>query len=137
MDAKLAVLADAANLTREGKLNILGEFNVIFAARVPTTWPLMFLVLKLETTPGEGALHRLRIRVIDQDGTVVAPEVLGDANFGERFLPGLPLTGVLIFEIRSAQFRTYGTYEFEVYVNDRVLTKVPLHVVSRQGPTKE
>ncbi|NOT29677.1 MAG: hypothetical protein HOP15_04415, partial [Planctomycetes bacterium] len=82
MHARLAVLADAANTTAEGKLNILGEFNVIFAARVPFTWPRMFLALKLETDPGEGGQHTLRIRVIDEDARLVAPEIQGAINFG-------------------------------------------------------
>ena len=134
MHLRLAVLADAANTTAEGKLNLLGEFNVIFATSVPCTWPRMFLVLKLETDPGEGGHHNLRIRVIDQDGRPVTQDILGEVDFGERFRPGLPLSGTLIFEIRGASFQNLGTYEFEVYVGDHVITKVPLYVVSRQAP---
>lgn len=137
MQSKLAVLADAANTTSEGKLNLLGEFNVIFAARVPFTWPRMFLVVKLETEPGEGERHKLRIRVIDQDGRQVTNEIQGDADFGQRFRPGLPLTGVLIFEIRAPTFANFGTYEFEIYANDELVTKVPLYVVPREAPSAE
>ena len=82
MEVGLAVLADAANVSREGKLNILGEFNTIFAGRFPVTWPKMNLVLKLEATVGEGSRHRLGIRVINQDGKLVAPPVDGEIELG-------------------------------------------------------
>ena len=54
MEVKLAGFCDAANISREGKLNILGEFNTLYAAAVPVIWPLMYVVIKIEATAGEG-----------------------------------------------------------------------------------
>ena len=48
MKVTLAVLADYANVSREGKLNILGIFNIIHAASFPCTHGEMVLVTKLE-----------------------------------------------------------------------------------------
>ena len=138
MHARLAVLADAANTTAEGKLNILGEFNVLLAARVPTKWPRMFLVFKLETEPGEVGKHSLRLRIIDDDGQPTAQEIKGELEFTpSRYATGVPMSGTMIFDIRDALFSKYGTYEFEIYVdNDRIQT-VPLHVAPRpENPSR-
>lgn len=133
MHARLAVLADAANTTAEGKLNILGEFNVLLAIRVPCKWPRMFLVLKLETELGEGQKHALRIRIIDDDGKPTAQEVNGEFQFTpHRHQSGVPMSGPIIFEIRDAVFGKYGTYEFEIYVDGQRIQSVPLYVVPRQ-----
>src|SRR6185436_5289009 len=48
VDVKLALLADGANATAEGKLNILGIFNALHAASFPCAHPHMCLVLRFE-----------------------------------------------------------------------------------------
>ena len=39
MEVKVALLADGANVSREGKLNLLGIFDTLFARSFPTTHP--------------------------------------------------------------------------------------------------
>jgi len=128
MQARLAVLADAANLTPEGKLNILGEFNLIWAASVPLTWSRMFLVLKLESDPGEASEQRIKIRLIDSDAKPVSENLEGQIRFGPRFRPGVPLCAPVILEFRNAVLPRHGTYEFEVAVGSQVVARIPLHV---------
>lgn len=48
MEVSLALLADYANVTREGKLNLLGLFDRIDARAVPWVHPQMQLVLQNE-----------------------------------------------------------------------------------------
>ena len=50
MDVTLALLADAANVSQDGKLNILGIFNGLGAAAFPATHPSMHLVLRFEAS---------------------------------------------------------------------------------------
>ena len=69
MDVSLALLADAANTSRDGKLNLLGIFDAIQAAKFPTTHPSMMLVLRLEASAADGdRAHELDVRFIDADG---------------------------------------------------------------------
>jgi hypothetical protein len=131
MRARLAVLADAANITAEGKLNILGEFNVIVAARTPSKWTRMFLVLKLDADIGEIGKHLFRIRTIDPDGKPIAQDITGEIEFTPPRYEGIPGSGPLIFEIRDAVFPTYGGYEFEIHVGGSKIQTVPLYVVPR------
>ena len=53
MRVKLALLADSANVSREGKLNLLGIFDAIFARELPTSHPHMHLVLRFEALPAD------------------------------------------------------------------------------------
>ncbi|HEX9580892.1 MAG TPA: hypothetical protein VF970_07285 [Gemmatimonadales bacterium] len=127
MKVTLAVLADAANISREGKLNILGAFNQLVAREVPVRWPLMHLVVRIEATAGEDEKHRLGIRVLDEDGKLVAPPIDAMMSFGPT-RRGRPRRTQLIVGIAGAAFPRYGTYEFEVLVDSQSLAMVPLHV---------
>src|SRR6266516_902993 len=53
MEVKLALLADGANVSREGKLNLLGIFDTLFARSFPTTHPQMQLVIRFEAAAHE------------------------------------------------------------------------------------
>jgi len=128
MQVSLAVLADAANMTPEGKLNILGEFNSILAVALPVRWPMMRLVLKIDARPEEGRKHRLAVRAVDEKGNVIAKIGDGTIDLGEPFRPGLSRRGQMIVEIEGATFPSYGTYRFEILVDGNTLGSVPLYV---------
>ena len=137
MHADLIVFADAANVTAEGKLNILGEFNVIFFPNVPGTWPLMSLVLRLECTTAEGPIHRLALRFVDEDGQIVSPNFESEINFGQPFRPGMPHRLQLIVPIGNSVYPRFGTYELEVLIDNVRIASRAMHVLDlreRQGP---
>ena len=70
MNVNLAVLCDAANVSREGKLNILGEFDSIHVATFPLVYPTMVLVVRLEAHPTEAGEHSLKLHLVDEDGEI-------------------------------------------------------------------
>ena len=53
MDVTLAVLADYANVSQDGKLNIMGIFQEVNPPLLPFTLPQMYLVLSLTAGPAE------------------------------------------------------------------------------------
>jgi hypothetical protein len=134
MELKVALLADAANVSVEGKLNILGEFGIIWARQVPVSWPLMQLVLRLEATAAEGPRHRLGIRAMNEDGQLVAQPVDIEVDFGPPFRPGLPHRGQFVLGIQGATFLAFGQYGFEILVDGHSVGSVPLHILPQQVP---
>jgi len=50
MEVVLAVLADYANVSQEGKLNIMGIFDIISSEKFPTFHPEMKLVVQFEAS---------------------------------------------------------------------------------------
>lgn len=131
MKVRLAVLADAANQSADGKLNLLGEFNLIWADQLPVVWPRFFLVMKLEAEPGEPAVQSFSVRVVDEDANDVGVALDGELDFSRWFLPGIPRNGAFILEFRNAQFSRAGTYEFHVTANGSRVADVPLYVRPR------
>ena len=57
-----AVFADAANLSQEGKLNILGVFDAVQVAGLPTIHPRTHFVVRLKADGDDIGAHKLSFR---------------------------------------------------------------------------
>ena len=125
MDVSLAVCCDAANVSREGKLNLLGIFNSIHAAEFPCTHPHLALVLRVEARLGEEGVYPLAIQLVDEDG-----QQLFDIN-GQLSLqgaePGRPMTAQTIMDINNLQLPRPGTYAFEIFLASHHTRSVAIH----------
>lgn len=128
MKVEIAVLADAANVSRESKLNICGIFQNIFGQAAPISWPMMTLVLQLRLDASEtGRRHALGLKLHGPDGKVV--QQFPDAQFESTAeLTAPKVTLPLTINFSGLAFPTFGTYSFEVQVNGEVLTNVELEV---------
>jgi hypothetical protein len=124
----LALLADYANVSREGKLNILGIFDRINAQNVPAIHPQMQLVLILEADRGDADKeHNIGIELIDADGAK-AFSIGGNL----RFVPPPPGEQVRInhiIQLNNLQFNRFSNYEFKILINNEVRGSIPLSVI--------
>lgn len=137
MQVKLALLADYANVTAEGKLNILGVFDHINVNDVPAVHPQMHLILRLEAHPAErDRTHNVEIRLHDPDGQTVF-EVKGDIV--PHGMPGQTIATNQILTLNNLQLAKTGGYTFVVFVNNDLKTEVPLGVEigARSGGPEE
>ncbi|HEX6557910.1 MAG TPA: hypothetical protein VF021_00565 [Longimicrobiales bacterium] len=126
MQAKLAVLADYANVTGDGKLNILGIFDRINLMQVPAVHPQMHLVLRLEAHPAElERAHGIEIRLQDPEGTSIF-EVNGEIV--PRGEPGRPVSTNQILTLNNLQLEKIGDYRFVVIIDGDLKTEIPLAV---------
>jgi hypothetical protein len=62
MHISFAVFADAANLSQEGKLNILGVFDAVHVAGLPTIHPRTHFVIRLKANGEDTGQHKLTFR---------------------------------------------------------------------------
>lgn len=62
MRLSFALFADAANLSQEGKLNILGVFDALQVASLPAVHPRAHLVVRLKGTPADVGRHSISLR---------------------------------------------------------------------------
>ncbi len=69
MHVTFALFADAANLSQEGKLNILGVFDALQVATLPTLHPRATLVVHLKGTPTDVGTHRVSLQWMSPSGT--------------------------------------------------------------------
>jgi hypothetical protein len=125
----LALLADYANVSREGKINILGVFDQIYATSVPALHPQMQLVMTIVADRGEAKKeHKIKIELIDQDNIDVSVKIEGTLKFDP------PKTGE---EVRINQtillnhvvFNKYGEYSFKIVIDGEVKRSISLKVM--------
>ena len=131
MLVNLAVLCDAANVSREGKLNILGEFDSIHASTFPLSYPTMVLVVRIEAHPTEVGDHLLKLQLLDADGRDVVPPLEGGFTTGLAPFLGVPVrTAPIILQMHGVRFDAPGHYAFELLVDGHHLRSIPLHIVA-------
>jgi hypothetical protein len=135
MDVVMAVLADSANISREGKLNILGIFDVLNATSFPVVHPQMQLVIKFEAHSAEaGKKRKLDIKFMDDDGKSVF-ELHGELTLGGPARSGEPFKFDHILSLNGLRFEKPGTYEFKIYVEGEAKKEVPLRVIKLASPS--
>lgn len=137
MQVKLAVVADHANVSAEGKLNIMGIFDRIVVSSVPAVHPQMHLVVRLEAHPAErDRVHTVEVRLHDPDGQAVF-ELNGEVV--PQGLPGEAITANQIIGINNLVLARTGEYVFVVFVDHDLKAETPLVVdfvdVGVTGPT--
>lgn len=69
MQVAFALFADAANLSQEGKLNILGVFDALHVGQTPIVHPRAHLVVRFKATPEDAGIHELEFQWVAPDGT--------------------------------------------------------------------
>lgn len=128
MEVTLAVCSDAANVSREGKLNLLGIFNSIHAAQFPCSHPHLALVLRVEAGVGEEGAHPLEIKLVDEDGHEIF--VVGGQVTLQGAEPGRPMTAQTIMDINNFQLSRPGVYTFEIFIDKRHMRSIPIYAFS-------
>jgi hypothetical protein len=130
VDVTLALLADAANISREGKLNVLGAFSQIIAPEFPYDHPMMTLVLRLDAASEDFEQPR-RITIVNFDedlnehgqinGEVIAPATSDGTH--AVYDETIPVPGAL--------FPRPGRYVWRIMVDGVVKAETPLTLLPR------
>lgn len=135
MEIKLAVLADAANVSQEGKLNVMGIFTNIYAHKFPAVHPSMVLVLDIEAHPSEVDInHSVLVKVVDEDGKEIV-RIDGSIEIGAAKDQKLPPHVSFTIPLKGLNFARPGVYSFDILIDGRYERSVPLHIalVQQQG----
>ena len=128
MEVTLAVLADFASTSREGKLNIMGIFDQINPTAFPAGLPLMHLVISYEASPAEyDSDKQIKVTLIDSDGNQIftAEQTI---RVNRPPMPGARATMNQIFALAGVRFDKAGDYQFSVLINDDQKRSVSLRV---------
>jgi hypothetical protein len=126
MTIQVAVLCDAAT-DYNGKLNLLGTFDTIYAPQMPTQHAQCSIAIRIAFDRNEEGTHTLNLNFVDEDGlpimksmqipvTVVFP---ADATFISRNL---------VVNILQLTFAKAGLYSVDLSLDDRPLSSIPLAV---------
>jgi hypothetical protein len=124
--AEFALLADYANVTEEGKLNLMGVFNSVRAVSVPATVPQMLLVIRFQTDPPDrGQTKNIDVTLLDADGV----ELMRLSNT-VQIDPSAPLVANVNQFLRFTPLRLprFGDYSFYITVNGEQKASAPFSV---------
>jgi hypothetical protein len=69
MHVTFALFADAANLSQEGKLNIMGVFDALQVGTLPALHPRATLVVHLKGSAADAGSHRVSLQWLSPSGT--------------------------------------------------------------------
>lgn len=130
MDVDLALIADAATVDGNGKLNILGIFDRITVARFPAKHGRVSLVLRFIGGATDAGNHELTIRMVDPSGQEMV-SLTGELKVAPG--PGSLMGGLRIPHVLNLDglvFREPGRYNFEVTLDGEHQVSLSLAVES-------
>jgi hypothetical protein len=128
MEVTLAVACDYANVSQDGKLNILGVFQEVNPLGFPFVLPQMYLVVSFEAGAAEfGTEKQIRIALLESDGSeVMAME--GPLPVQQPNRPGSHAYINQVLGLQGLTFAHTGDYAFYIVVNGETKRVVPLRV---------
>jgi hypothetical protein len=126
MHVTFALFADAANLSQEGKLNILGVFDALQVGTLPSMHPRATLVVHLKGSALDVGSHRVSLRWLNPSGQELwsSEGELGVANPPQGVLEmDFPLIAQLDLPLDQS-----GGYVMRVGLDGTTHADVPLQV---------
>ena len=132
MEVEAFLLCDCAT-DQQGKLNILGAFDIVYARKMPAVHPACTVAARLRYSRVEAGEHKIRINLIDADGNPAGPvlerEISLKVNENDN-------TGVrnIILNIQGLRLANFGEYRIDFAIDNRLEASLPLKV--REVPEK-
>ena len=126
MNVQVAVLCDAAT-DDNGKMNLLGAFDTIYAQQLPAVHPQCAVALRVTFAADDEGQRKLKLNFINADGRAIMPAIEvpvavalpDDAHF---------LTRNFIVNIQQLKFAEAGLYSVDVRLDDKSQASIPLLV---------
>ena len=138
MKPLLFLAADYANITGDGKLNVVGIFNDINAANFPARHSSMYLIAKLAPEPSEyGQQRKFTIILMDADANHIV-EVSGEFEVPQPQKGRKPEVNI-IFDLKDVVFTKPGRHVFVLQVDKDQKDEFTLYVnqIEPSRPPKE
>jgi hypothetical protein len=130
MQVEVFSLCDAATVDSVGKLNVLGAFDTIWAAKLPTFYPQCAIALRLRFEGLERGEHQVAVSFVDMDGKHIIPSANGaiSINFPDDQRSG---SANLVLNLQMLGLPQYGEYSIDVTVDATPMANLPLFIKQR------
>lgn len=126
MDVEAFLLCDAAT-DQQGKLNVLGAFDTVFAKKVPVVHPACAVAARIRFSKVEQGEHAVRICVIDQDGKEVVPKLDGKVSVRVGDEAGSAAIN-LVLNFQRLKLPDYGEYSIDLAIDGQQKASLPFFV---------
>jgi len=126
MNIEAFLLCDAAT-EQQGKLNILGAFDTLFAKQMPVAHPACAIAARIRFDKIEEGGHPVRIHIIDEDGKSIGPKLEGNINvsIGDD-VDSAAINTVL--NIQGLKFEKYGQYRIDLAIDNQIKGSLPFYI---------
>ena len=132
MKIEIFSLCDAAT-DNQGKLNILGTFDQIYAAKMPVVHPACAIALRLRFDKMEEGVHRVNLQLVNPDGIPVFRPMEGEVK--PRMAEDVESVAVnLILNFQHIKFDEYADYQINLAIDDVGMAVLPLRVREMPRP---
>jgi len=126
MNIQVAVLCDAAT-DDNGKLNLLGAFDTIYAPQMPAVHPQCAVALRVTFQSGDEGDRKIALNFVNADGRAIMPSIdipvtvslPDDAHF---------ITRNFIINIQQLKFAEAGVYSVDVRLDGQSRVNIPLWI---------
>jgi hypothetical protein len=127
MEIQVAVLCDSA-VDYRGKLCILGTFDTIVTAALPSVHPHCSIALRLVFRDSDEGHHKIKLRLINEDGKNLLPNIQPEVQIK------MPenvffFSRNLVFNLQQIKFEQAGLYSIDVLYDEVMSARIPLQVV--------
>ncbi len=126
MHVSFALFADSANISQEGKLNILGVFDALQVPAVPAVHPRATLIVRLKALAEDVGKHVLAFAWVSPSG----PEIWsssGELEVGSP-PPGATELDVPVIAAIDLPIQETGTHVMRVALDGDLCAELLLHV---------
>ena len=132
MHVSFALFADAANISQEGKLNVLGVFDAVHVGQLPALHPRATFVMRIKAVPEDAGVHPLQLRWVNPRGQEMW-------NSEAQLEIGAPPPGATEVDMPvivqlDLPLDIAGDYRMQVHVGARQATVSVLHVRGGAAP---
>jgi hypothetical protein len=126
MHVSFALFADAANISQEGKLNILGVFDALQVAAIPAVHPRATMVVRLKALPADVGRHTLAFAWVGPSGDEIWSSS-GDLEVGAP-PPSATELDVPVIAAIDLPIQEGGTHVMRVSLDGDLCAELLLHV---------
>lgn len=134
VNVELAVLADYATTTADGKLIIAGVFDMINVASFPARHPVMCLALRIHGDAADLGTHALELRLVDPDARGVVPAVTSQFEVPDPGEQATTANSQFVINMANIAFEKPGPYSFDILIDERYELSVSFEV-RQSAPT--
>lgn len=132
MHVSFALFADSANISQEGKLNILGVFDALQVANLPAVHPRATMVVRIKALPEDAGRHVLAFAWASPEGEEMWSSS-GELEVGAP-PPGATELDVPVIAAIDLPIQMIGTHVMRVALDGDLAAELLLHVRSGAPP---
>jgi hypothetical protein len=126
MHISFALFADAANLSQEGKLNVLGVFDALQIGALPAVHPRATLVVRLKADHEDVGAHALVFGWVGPGGEEIWSSS-GEVEVGTP-PPGAVEIDIPVIAAIDLPIQQVGTHTMRIELDGELRSEIYLHV---------